>query len=400
MDHSTYADIEIKIVWHSDQAKHSERHFFEGINFWRDFFPGLLGDKLANAPDGEWVSETISANELIPTYSHSSIHTIEHKKIQAIGASKIFITPQRGRFYPRSIIAGSAGVTNEESLPLRVLSVEAEKFTIDLNHPLAKQQLEVSLRVVGERYEGKEERGGRCNDVVYESLLNGPGLQMPLAAGTDFYTEGAFNKIDENDDAIQYKDANLEDTFDRAAGEQLTELYGRFLQSGDRVLDLMCGAQSYLPDNIDNLQVTGLGLNEEELIANQQLTDFVVHNVNKTPALPFEDNTFDVIIYTAAVEYLTDPKTTFSELKRITKSGGHIVITFTDHWNATKSILLWPELHAFERLGLVLDYFIKAGGLEVLQTETIQGLLRPEDDKYANKKLYADPVFAVSGKVT
>jgi len=65
-----------------------------------------------------------------------------------------------------------------------------------------------------------------------------------------------------------------------------------------------------------------------------------------------------------------------------------------------KSILIWSELHPFERLGLTLDYLLKTEGISELNTETIQGLLRPESDKHANKKLYADPIFAVYGTVT
>ncbi|MCW8963775.1 MAG: methyltransferase domain-containing protein [Gammaproteobacteria bacterium] len=400
MDPSTYADIELKIIWQSSQATHTERHFFQGINFWRDFFPGMLGDKLMNAADGEWVTETMPANDIVPMHYPSNIVTLSISKIQPIGPGKIIITPQQGRFYPRRIIAGHAGVTGEEFLPLRVLGVEGDQFTIDLNHPLAKNRIEVSLRVVGERYPGKEERGGRCNDVVYEALMGGIGIQTPLDSGTDFYAEGAHDRIDDTDDAIHYKDANLEDTFDTSSGAQLTDLYGRLLQPGDHVLDMMCGAHSYLPDNINGLHVTGIGLNQEELTANRQLTDFVVHNVNKTPVLPFEDNTFNTIVFTAAVEYLTDPALTFRELHRITKPGGSIIVTFTDHWNTLKGILIWSELHPFERLGLTLDYFLKTEGITALHTETIQGLLRPEDDKYANKKLYADPIFAVYGTVT
>jgi len=399
MDHSTYADIELKIQWESDQATHTERHYFQGINFWRDFFPGLLGDKLGNAPDGEWVSEIIPANELLPIYSQSNIVRLEKTKIQPVGKARIIVTPQQGRFYPRRMVSGSAGVTSEEFQPLRVIGVEDKYFTVDLNHPLAQKSLEISLRVDGQRYTGKEERGGRCNDVVYETLMNGPGIQAPLAEGTDFYSENSHERIDDADDGLHYKEANLQDTFDSASGKQLAGLYSKYIHPGSHVLDMMCGAQSYLPDDIDSLHVTGMGLNEEELKANSQLTDFVIHNVNKATVLPFDDNTFDTIIFTAAVEYLVDPETSFSELKRITKPGGHIIVTFTDHWNTLKSILLWPELHPFERLGMVLDYFSATKGFATLHTETIQGLLRPDDDRYANKKLYADPVFAVCGTV-
>ena len=271
MDHSTYADIELKIIWQSSQATHTERHFFQGINFWRDFFPGMLGDKLMNAADGEWVSESMLANDIVPMYKPSNIVTLATSKIRPVGPGKIIIVPQRGRFYPRRIIAGHAGVTGEEFLPLRVLDVDGDQFTVDLNHPMAKSRIEVNLRVTGERYSGKEERGGRCNDIVYEALMGGIGIQAPLNPGTDFYAEGAHDRIDDNDDAIHYKDANLEDTLDKASGAQLAGLYGHLLQAGDHVPDMMCGAQSYLPENIDALHVTGIGLNAEELSANRPL---------------------------------------------------------------------------------------------------------------------------------
>ena len=39
--------------------------------------------------------------------------------------------PQRGRFYPRRIIAGHAGITAEEFLPLCVLGVDEKNFQVD-----------------------------------------------------------------------------------------------------------------------------------------------------------------------------------------------------------------------------------------------------------------------------
>ena len=159
----------------------------------------------------------------------------------------------------------------------------------------------------------------------------------------------------------------------------------------------MCGAQSYLPDKLE-LSATGIGLNEAELQANSQLQTYVVQNVNTNAVLPFADNEFDAITYTAAVEYLVDPFRSFTEFCRLTRPGGKIIMTFTDHWNNVKSIRLWSELHPFERMALVLDYCARAG-MQDLHTETIQGLLRPEDDKLASKKLYADPVYAVYGTV-
>lgn len=394
MERSTYADIQLKIDWTTDHSSHTERHYFQGINFWRDYFPSLLGEQLINAPDGEWVCNTLPAEGIVQPFSSSNILQININRIRPVGKAGILISPRQGRFYPRKIIAGNVGVTSEESLPLRVIGVGKERFTVDLNHPLSNHQLEVCLQVVGKRYIGKEERGGRCNDVIHELLMNGPGLQLPFPQGTDFFDDQALSRLDQRADSLLYQHANLEDTFDRASGAQLIDLYRRFLSSGDRVLDMMCGAQSYLPRDI-KLDTIGIGLNEDELKANKQLSNYVVQDVNSQPELPFSDNSFDAIIFTAAVEYLIDPYKSFRELVRITRPGGHIMVTFTDHWVSIKCIRLWSELYPFERMGLISDYFDKAGGITNLHTESIQGLLREEDDKYADRKLYADPIYAL-----
>lgn len=398
MEPSTYADIQLKIDWTTDHSSHTERHYFQGINFWRDYFPGLLGEHLINAPDGEWVCNTLPAEGIVQPFSSSNILQININRIRPVGKAGILISPRQGRFYPRKIIAGNVGVISEESLPLRVIEVGKEHFTVDLNHPLSNHQLEVCLQVIGERYTGKEERGGRCNDVVHELLMNGPGLQLLFPQGTDFLDEGSLSRLDERDDSLLYRHANLEDTFDEASGVQLTELYRRFLSPDGRVLDMMCGAQSYLPRDIE-LDATGIGLNEDELKANEQLGNYVAQDVNSQPELPFSDNSFDAVVFTAAVEYLVDPHKSFRELVRITRPGGHIMVTFTDHWVSTKSIQLWSELYPFERMGLVCDYFDRAGGTTHLHTESIQGLLRPEHDRHAAHKLYADPVYAVVARV-
>jgi hypothetical protein len=46
----------------------------------------------------------------------------------------------------------------------------------------------------------------------------------------------------------------------------------------------------------------------------------------------------------------------------------------------------------------VVDYFRKAGGYTGLATESLRGLPRPADDKYADQLAQSDPVFAVRGR--
>jgi hypothetical protein len=48
-------------------------------------------------------------------------------------------------------------------------------------------------------------------------------------------------------------------------------------------------------------------MNEEELKSNKQVSEYVVHDLNLEPDLPFPDNSFDVITNAVSVDYLNKP---------------------------------------------------------------------------------------------
>jgi ubiquinone/menaquinone biosynthesis C-methylase UbiE len=48
-------------------------------------------------------------------------------------------------------------------------------------------------------------------------------------------------------------------------------------------------------------------MNKDELARNEQLTDYVVHDLNADPTLPFPDNSYDVITNCVSVDYLNKP---------------------------------------------------------------------------------------------
>ena len=152
---------------------------------------------------------------------------------------------------------------------------------------------------------------------------------------------------------------------------------------------------SHLPNSYENLQITGLGLNEEELWANPQLTKTMVHDLNQLTKLPFPDNSFDAVICTSSIEYLTQPLEVLAEIARVTLPGGIFITTFSDRWFPGKEIEPWADLHRFERLGLILDYFLKTGKFENVHTESVLGLPRPLTDKHIAKTYISDPIFAV-----
>lgn len=118
----------------------------------------------------------------------------------------------------------------------------------------------------------------------------------------------------------------------------------------------------------------------------------------KNPVLPFARQRFDRVICTASIEYLTQPITIFSEIRQLLKPEGKFIVTFSNRWFATKAVMLWAEMHEFERLGLVTDYFREANWSGPVNTISNRGLLRADDDPHYEKTPFSDPVYAVWGR--
>jgi SAM-dependent methyltransferase len=99
-----------------------------------------------------------------------------------------------------------------------------------------------------------------------------------------------------------------------------------------------------------------------------------------------------------SVEYLIKPQEVFAEVRRVLRPGGRFVVTFSNRWFPPKVIKVWQDVHEFERVGLVMEYFLRDGGFINLQTWSMRGLPRPLDDKYAGRMAQSDPIYAVWGE--
>ena len=246
--------------------------------------------------------------------------------------------------------------------------------------------------------ESKQEHGGVSIDVPQTCTQNGPGMQACIpSVDTDFYSNDPFARLDTRSDPAFYNMTRLLPHIDSTASKQLATIYQRFIQPGMQILDLMSSWQSHLPEGVPDLAVTGLGLNREELQRNPRLSQHVVHDLNAQPELSFETNSFDLAICSVSVEYLTKPIEVFREVARVLKPGAPFVVSFSERWFPPKVIAVWQEMHPFERMGLVLDYFQKSNDFIKLGTESIRGLPRPTDDKYAAELAESDPVYVVWG---
>jgi len=369
------AALEAGLVWSLDGVRHHDRLILAANAFLADGRWAKAADSARRGDEAgldvaPWIEPAGLAPREVPP---------DHFRMRA--------RPVPGRFYPRLAFADLARGPRDMR-PVRVLAVEDGRLLVDPNHPLAGASARIRLQAT-------------CLEPApgmrMAKLFDGPGLQRcPAAPTLAYFPLEGFSRGDETADADFYARPRFVHHLDAACRAAVADLYGRFLEPGARVLDLMGAWASHLPEGMAASHVAGLGLNREELAANPVLSERVVKDLNERSDLPWADAAFDLVVCTASIEYLLRPREVMAEVFRILRPGGRCVLGFSDRWFPPKAIRVWSELHPFERLGMVLALFLGAG-FEAVGSETLRGVARPGDDKYAAQRNYSDPLFAARG---
>lgn len=173
-----------------------------------------------------------------------------------------------------------------------------------------------------------------------------------------------FVRDDAENDRRFYESPRLVTHIDEAACAALAEFYGRLLPEGGEILDLMSSCVSHLPVEVDYHSVTGLGLNEVELMTNPQLTCAVISDLNAIATLPFMDAAFDGCVISVSIQYLVQPIIIFHEIARVLRPGAPCAVTFSNRMFPTKAIAIWRALGDEDQARLVGYYFSETGGFE------------------------------------
>jgi SAM-dependent methyltransferase len=171
-----------------------------------------------------------------------------------------------------------------------------------------------------------------------------------------------FQRIDTTDDALFYQSPRLVTHIDAPACRALGAYYRATLPAGGDIIDLMSSCVSHFPDDVLYGSVTGLGMNTVELDANERLTRNLVHDLNRTPALPFEDASFDACTIAVSVQYLVQPIAVFAEIARVSRPGAPCIVSFSNRMFPTKAVAVWCAAGDHDHARLVGQYFIEAGG--------------------------------------
>ncbi len=394
IDHQSLVSLSMTVSYCDERGSHADTLYFDKFNVWRDadLLPQDVQQQLQGQSAGYAGRFSYEAGVLVQEKQAALLHSIPYKNFNRQAMKSMRVEPRAGRFYPAGWFQGIRDNYSDNRFPVRVAAISDSQIEVDFNHPLAAYALDYELEVHAVSAHG-EEHGGRCNDCIAE-LLNGPGMQLPWQGQpADFFVDEPFRRGDESNDSAFYAIPRMLEHLDVTAIEQLKRLYAELVPERSSILDLMASLNSHLPESLHPQHVSGLGMNHQELEANQSLDESVLHDLNSSAELPYDAESFDVVLCNVSVEYLVNPLEVFREVCRVLKPGGIFIVTFSNRWFPGKAIQLWTNLHEFERMGLVSDYFASSGGFENICTRSVRGLPRPENDRH--KMPYSDPLYAV-----
>ena len=157
---------------------------------------------------------------------------------------------------------------------------------------------------------------------------------------------------------------------DDAAIAALTQFYRCALPSGGILLDLMSSWVSHLPAEIDYAEVIGHGMNATELAANPRLSRWFIQNLNRDPHLPLGDASLDAAMICVSVQYLQQPVAVLREVARVLRTGGPLVISFSNRCFWTKAVEIWRMLDDEGHAQLV-EHYLRHAGFRQIETHRL-----------------------------
>ena len=174
-----------------------------------------------------------------------------------------------------------------------------------------------------------------------------------------------FDRDDPTSDTAFYRAPRLVTHIDDGAIRAVGELYAELGIDGaapqaTSVLDLMSSWVSHFVRPPQRLTV--LGMNRDELDANDAAVERVVRDLNSDPSLPFGDDVFDAATCCVSIDYLVRPVEVLAEVARVLKPGAPIVITYSNRCFPTKAIHGWLATSDEQHGDVVSRYLSLAGG--------------------------------------
>ena len=209
--------------------------------------------------------------------------------------------------------------------------------------------------------------------------------RLGLTMNPDSFPPEFFRREDESDDAEFYTMPRLVVHIDDGAIGAVGRLFRQLIPPDSETLDLMSSWRTHWPAEHPRRRIVGLGMNAVEMAENPQLDDYLVRDINADPSLPFAEASFDAVVITVSVQYLTSPVAVFAEVARILRPGGVFIVAFSNRCFPTKAVRVWRATNDEDHIELVASYLHRAGGFSGVRGGLANPDLAPP----------GDPLFAV-----
>lgn len=391
----------LSIRYESNYGQHSDNLYIQKNNLLAviETLPAAIKNDLKND------LETLNGNETAKTYDYIKGKLFNNDdQVQTMSIAledfirhpghNIDIEPYYGRFYPATLFNSEKLSMRSKMIPIRIIDLMYKELLVNTSHPLCNYNTTLTIKRFESEHDSQSVKAPLLHSKKIPDFLTGPGMQLRYDdKATDFFSDDAFQRTDETADSDFYSQARHINHLDETAQQQLKSVYNELIPAHSEILDLMSSINSHIDDRLKSKKIIGLGMNEEELAANPCLDEIIIHDINQQQRLPFDDASFDIIVCSLSIEYITQPSQLFDEAARILRPGGRFIISFSNRWFPTKAIQVWNNLHDFERIGLVMEYFIASAHFADINTYSLRGIPRPNNDKH-NIPL-SDPVYVV-----
>jgi SAM-dependent methyltransferase len=237
-------------------------------------------------------------------------------------------------------------------------------------------------------------------DTVFTTIVN----DASLIDEDDLLRKENYRRLDESNDKEYYKSPRFTEHIDKDAVNSLIKLHDKLIKDtaislyNDNnhmlsILDICASHVSHLPSTYNkeqaiknNAVIVGIGMNNDELVANPALTSSYVIDLNESPTmLGIPDNTFDLVLLQLSIDYLIHPIDVLKEAGRVLKTNGRIVISFSNRLFFDKAISAWSGKADIDHIELVGRYLLatKKYGTPIAIDATVS-------------KSNVDPLYAVT----
>jgi ubiquinone/menaquinone biosynthesis C-methylase UbiE len=175
------------------------------------------------------------------------------------------------------------------------------------------------------------------------------------------------------------------------------KLYNKVgLRDKKKILDVGCGTGAVTFDmaRSTNGHIIGIDIDPEKLEEARKLLAPVTNielMEGDAQDLPFEDETFDLVVFTIVLMYIPDPQKAVNEMARVTRKGGHVLAVMEpdnagtiDYPPSPTTPLLQKamlELNADLECGRKLKFYFNTAGLRTesgIETETDYILMKDD----------------------